>query len=166
MWVLNGKEILRPGRGWTDASGVQHPGSWVDWPDDVKEKHGIKYVSVDPEPDPKFYYGGQCGLDGKWSATLKDVDSVKELEIALTKSKASRLLSPSDWQVIAKAERDRAIDSNVATYRAAVIAKCTEIEAAITACEDMDAFQALFQARTVDGKSAPPIVDDWPVLGD
>ena len=45
-------------------------------------------------------------------------------------------MAPTDWQVIAKAERDRAIDSNVATYRAAVVAKCAVIEKSITDIAD------------------------------
>ena len=68
--------------------------------------------------------------------------------------------------MIAKAERDRSVDSNVATYRAAVIAKCTEIEAAIAGCKNMTEFQALFASRTVDGKTATAIIHDWPEIGE
>ena len=60
----------------------------------------------------------------KWAEDKRDT--------AKTKKTANSLLAPTDWQVIAKAERDRAIDSNVATYRSAVIAKCAAIEKYIT----------------------------------
>ena len=80
-----------------------------------------------------------------WSSTPKNIDDVtktvdkdgkailnengnqlitkglKSQWIAKTKETANGLLASTDWQVIAKAERDRAIDSNVATYRAAII---------------------------------------------
>ena len=67
-------------------------------------------------------------------------------------------------QVIAKAERNRTIDSDVVTYRAAVITKCDEIETAIKACSDLDAFKKLFDSPVdSDGKPTgnPPIFD-WP----
>ena len=102
--------------------------------------------------------------DGNQLVTL----GLKSQYIADTKQIANTLLASSDWQVVAKYERDRDIDANVATYRAAVITKCGEIEAAIAACADMDAFRAMFETPVdSDGNATgnPPI-SDWPVLGD
>ena len=156
MYVLNGTKELKPGKTWTDDNGVQHPGNWASvWSDDVKASYGIKEVVIQPKPDTMFYWVGQKSLDGSWSSRPKNIDDVKEVDkdgnavldadgnqvitlglksqwIAKTKETANSLLAPTDWQVIAKAERDRAIDSNVATYRAAVIAKCAAIEKNIT----------------------------------
>ena len=147
MYVLNGTKELKPGKTWTDDNGVQHPGNWASvWSDDVKASYGIKEVAVQVKPDSKFYWVGQRSLNGSWSSTPKNLDDVTETIlgedvttlglksqwIARTKKTANSLLSPTDWQVIAKAERDRAIDSDVATYRAAVITKCAAIEKAIT----------------------------------
>ena len=76
-------------------------------------------------------------------------------------------MQPSDWQVIAKAERDRAVDSNVVTYRAAIISKCTAIKAAIADCSDLDAFKALF-VTPVDSDgiaTGNAAIYDWPELG-
>ena len=188
MYVLNGTKELKPGKTWTDDNGVQHPGNWASvWSDDVKASYGIKEVIVQSKPDDKFYWVGQRSLDGSWSSTPKNIDDVKEVDedgnavldedgnqlvtkglksqwIARTKKTANSLLSATDWQVIAKAERDRAIDSNVATYRAAVITKCAAIETAITNAADFDAFKALFDAPVdSDGKptgNAP--IHDWP----
>ena len=115
------------------------------------------------------------GLDGKWSSVLKNLDDIKDGDevrsigvktewILKTKQTANALLAPSDWQVIAKAERDRSIDSDIATYRAAVITKCTAIEAAITSCKEMADFRKLFDTPVdSDGKATgnPPI-NDWP----
>ena len=156
MFVLNNTKELKPGKSWKDDNGVQHPGNWASvWSDDVKASYGIKEVNVQAKPDSKFYWVGQRSLDGSWSSTPKNIDDVKEVDkdgnavldadgnqvitlglksqwIAKTKETANNLLAPTDWQVIAKAERDRAIDSDVATYRAAVITKCAAIEKAIT----------------------------------
>ena len=160
MYVLNGTKELKPGKTWTDDNGVQHPGNWASvWSDDVKTSYGIKEVVIQPKPDSMFYWVGQRSLDGSWSSTPKNIDDVKEVDkdgkailnengnqlitkglksqwIAKTKETANGLLASTDWQVIAKAERDRAIDSNVATYRAAVITACTAIEKAITDITD------------------------------
>jgi len=164
MYVLNGTKELKPGQTWIDDNGVQHPGNWASvWSDDVKASYGIKEVTIQTKPDNKFYWVGQKNLDGSWNSKPKNIDDVtitndngekittlglKSQWIAKIKETANTLLAPTDWQVIAKAERDRAIDSNVATYRAAVITKCAAIETAITNAADFDAFKALFDAPT------------------
>jgi hypothetical protein len=195
MFVLNNTTRLQVGKPWTDKNGTQHPGNWSTWSKDVRESHGIVEVAEDAKPDSRFYVVGDLGLDGKWTARLKNLDDTKDGDkivsygvrnvwISKTKEKANTLLAPSDWQVIAKAERDRAIDSDIATYRDAVIKKCAEIEAAIIACKDMDEFKALFSAQVkittvketvtaVDGSKeerdvekeeviGPALINDWP----
>jgi len=148
MYVLNGTKELKPGKTWTDDNGVQHPSNWASvWSDDVKASYGIKKVTIQAKPDSMFYQVNGPALDGSWTSTAKNIDDVtvtnfdgekittlglKSQWIARTKETANNLLAPTDWQVIAKAERDRAIDSDVATYRAAVITACAAIEKAIT----------------------------------
>ena len=152
MYVLNGTKELKPGQTWIDDNGVQHPGNWASvWSNDVKASYGIKEVAIQAKPDNKFYRVGQRNLDGSWTSKEKNLEDViqtnddgekfttlglKSQWIAQTKETANSLLAPTDWQVIAKVERDRAIDSDVATYRAAVIAKCTAIEKSITDITD------------------------------
>ena len=60
---------------------------------------------------------------------------------------ANRLLSNTDWMVIRKAERDVAIPSATATYRAAVITECARLETAITNASDVDALAAVMNAQ-------------------
>jgi len=179
MYVLNGTKELKPGKTWIDDNGVQHPGNWASvWSDNVKASYGIKEVTVQAKPDNKFYWVGQRSLDGSWSSTPKNIDDVKEVDkdgnavldadgnqvitlglksqwIAKTKETANSLLAPTDWQVIAKAERDRAIDSDVATYRAAVITKCAAIEKAITDITDtaIPSDLATIQAKDEEDKT-------------
>ena len=151
MYVLNNKTRLQPGKSWKDDDGFTHPSNWASaWSAEEKTARGIKAVTEEARPDDRFYRVSGQALDGSWSASAKPMDDVTETVdgvkittpglksewIARTKKTANSLLAPTDWQVIAKAERDRAIDSNVATYRAAVVAKCAAIEKSITDIAD------------------------------
>ena len=49
------------------------------------------------------------------------IADIKASKIAEIKSKAGKLLQPTDWQVIRKAERDIDIDTDVATERAGIL---------------------------------------------
>ena len=53
--------------------------------------------------------------------------------IAQIKTTAGSILAQTDWMVIRKAERNVDIPSSVATYRASVVAKASELETAIAA---------------------------------
>ena len=156
MFVLNNTKELKPGKTWIDDNSIQHPGNWASvWSDDVKASYGIKEVSIQTKPDSKFYWVNGPHIDGTWTSKERSLEDVKEVDddgkaildadgnqvitpglksqwITKIKETANSLLAPTDWQVVAKAERDRAIDSDVATYRAAVITKCTAIRKAIT----------------------------------
>ena len=63
------------------------------------------------------------------------------------KNRANSLLANTDWMVIRKAERDVAIPSATATYRAAVITECARLEAAIAGAADVDALEVVMAAQ-------------------
>ena len=63
------------------------------------------------------------------------------------KQTANSLLANTDWMVIRKAERDVAIPSATATYRAAVLTECTRLETAIGNAADVDALAAVMAAQ-------------------
>jgi len=65
------------------------------------------------------------GLKSNWTAQVKDT--------------ANKLLAQTDWMVIRKAERDVAIPTAVATYRAGVITECARLVAAIAGAADVPA---------------------------
>jgi hypothetical protein len=151
MFVLNNKTRLKPGRSWKDDDGFTHPNNWATaWSAEEKTARGIKEVAEDSRPDDRFYQVTRLDLDGKWVSKPKKLDDtkvtvdgvettalgLKSQWVVKTKATANSLLALTDWQVIAKAERDRAIDSNVATYRAAVVSKCAAIEKSITDIAD------------------------------
>ena len=63
--------------------------------------------------------------------------------IAQIKTTAGTILAKTDWMVIRKAERNVDIPTAVATYRASVVAKATELEASITAVTTVEQLIAL-----------------------
>ena len=73
------------------------------------------------------------GLKSQWTATVKDT--------------ANKLLAQTDWMVIRKAERDVAIPTATATYRAAVITECSRLVTAIAGCADVSALIAVVGAQ-------------------
>lgn len=73
------------------------------------------------------------GLKSQWTATVKDT--------------ANKLLAQTDWMVIRKAERDVAIPTATATYRAAVITECSRLVTAIAGASDIEAFIAVVTSQ-------------------
>jgi len=63
------------------------------------------------------------------------------------KNSANLYLARTDWMVIRKAERDVAIPSATATYRAAVITECARLEDAIAGAADVDALAVVMAAQ-------------------
>ena len=57
--------------------------------------------------------------------------------IAQFKQTAGSLLAQTDWMVIRKAERNVDIPASVVTKRAAIVAECDRLEAAITATQNV-----------------------------
>ena len=159
-WKLN-NAIIRAGRAWTDANGIQHPRNWMIWSDAEKTAAGLVWED-DPAPfDNRFYWaaGIPRALDD-----VTDVDGnvtlgLKSQYKAQTKTTADSLLAPTDWHVVKAAEvSSYTLPSDIAQYRTDVRAASNTIEAAIDGAADLDAFIALFDAPE-DG-NAP--IHDWP----
>ena len=62
-----------------------------------------------------------------------DIDGKKLDLIKSVKEEANRLLSPTDWYILRKAERDVDVPSNVATERGSIITKAAGFETEINA---------------------------------
>ena len=95
-----------------------------------------------------------------WDASANDGDggmvdtSEKQINYGLktgmtnkVKTTANSMLATTDWMVIRKAERDVAIPSATATYRAAVLTECTRLESAIDGAGDVDALQTVMEGQ-------------------
>ena len=179
MWTYLGR-VIKQGRAWTDAEGVQHPAQWNRWTDAEKASAGLVWdESLQPVPfDNRFY----------WSAdNPKNIDDVNEVDedgnpvldedgvqvvtkglksnaIAQVKATAAGLLQPTDWYVTRKAETATAIPSAILDYRAAVRTASGAIETAIVGATTHEAFMALYtvpvDAEGVPTGNAP--INDWP----
>ena len=75
---------------------------------------------------------------------------LKTVVTAEVKDTANKKLVSTDWMVIRKYERDVAIPSATATYRAAVITECARLETAIADAADVDALATVMAGQ------------DWP----
>ena len=69
------------------------------------------------------------GLKSQWTAQVKDT--------------AGKMLAQTDWMIVRKAERNIDVPASVATKRAAIVAECGRLEAAIAACTDVEALIAV-----------------------
>jgi hypothetical protein len=65
------------------------------------------------------------GLKSQWTAQVKTT--------------AGSMLAQTDWMVVRKAERNIDVPAAVAAKRAAIVAECDRLEAAITGCADVEA---------------------------
>lgn len=71
---------------------------------------------------------------------------LKRMEQILLGS-AGSMLAQTDWMVVRKAERNVAIPADVVTKRAAIVAECDRLEAAIAGCADVPALIAVVSAQ-------------------
>ena len=173
MWLYNKTTEIKPGRGWADKDGNQQPPNWDIWDADYKKSMNIEEITLDAKPDGKFHNWIDNGLDGISNITDKSLDDtgsgvnlilgLKSKEKLIVKQQQGSLLATTDWAVIRKADTGTAIPSKIATYRAAIRTKATEMEKAIDDAKDMAAFKALFLSFDKDGKKSG-VLFDWPVL--
>lgn len=69
------------------------------------------------------------GLKSQWTAQVKQT--------------AGSMLAQTDWMVVRKAERNIDVPATVAAKRAAIVAECDRLEAAIAGCADVEALIAV-----------------------
>ena len=107
---------------------------------------------VDENGDPLMEDGVQVVTKG-----------VKSNLIAEVKAQQGARLAETDSAVIRNADTGTAVPDNIATYRAAIRSKATEMETAIANAADTDAVAALFVSYDADGNKSG-ILYDWPEL--
>ena len=117
--------------------------------EDAKDADGNQlYVQV-YDPDYDNGEGNEVGkmVDTSEKLVNKGLKTVMTTEV---KDTANKLLAKTDWMVIRKYERDVAIPSATATYRAAVITECARLETAIADAANVDALATVMAGQ------------DWP----
>ena len=186
-WSYQGK-LMKAGRVWTDLEGRKYPPQWMSRSTD-EEKIALGWVWNDePQPVDRRFYTGRDENGDPVARNLDDINAVddngdpvldedgnqfvvkgvKTLAIEQTKLVASGLLAPTDWKVVKAAEvADYTVDAETLAYRAAVRQASNDIETAILAAVDMDAFIALHDVeRDADGTpidpTEVPVVNQWP----
>ena len=126
------------------------------------QQHGAKEIIDGQQEDQRFYWVtfdqyvvGEEFVTRTYINTPKALEDVTETPeegeptttqglksnyIAQFKQTANAMLAQTDWTVIRKAERNVEIPEDVATKRAAILAECDRLTAAVTAAQDMPAF--------------------------
>jgi len=130
----------------------------------LREQLGVTEVADPEQYDQRFYWGvgnpkllndrEEVDQDGNPmyvkvydAATQSMVDSTERLVTkglksqwtAQVKDTAGKMLAQTDWYVWRKFERNIDVPASVATKRAAIVAECDRLEAAIAACADVEA---------------------------
>lgn len=171
MFLLNGN-TLPQGTPFT-ANGIQYPANWLNLTTLAeKEAIGITEVADTVRADDRFYWDGNVenpkALEDKeesdengnplYVKVLGEVDGqpamvdsterlvtkgLKSNFISQVKATAGSILAQTDWTVTRKVERDVAIPTDVVAYRAEVVSKADELEAAITAVTTVAQLEAL-----------------------
>lgn len=150
MFLLNGNPLAVDTP--FTANDIQYPANWLRLSSEAEKiAIGITEVADPVRADDRFYWNGdinnpkaledvtETGEDGKTYTTK----GLKSNFIAQVKTIAGSILAQTDWMVIRKAERNVDIPSNVATYRASIVAKADELETAISAVTTVEQLIAL-----------------------
>jgi hypothetical protein len=152
---------------------IQYPANWIRLASEAdKSAIGLVWEADAVRADDRFYWDGNINnpkaledklevdqdgnpmyvkvlgtVDGKPAM----VDSTERLVtkglksnfISQVKTTAGSILAQTDWMIIRKAERNVDIPTSVATYRASVVTKATELEASISAVTTVEQLIAL-----------------------
>ena len=149
---------------------INYPANWLRLSTAQEKKDlGITEVADDPVYDSRFYWGDGTAktitdtnevdengdpvldADGNQLVTL----GVKSILKAQEKEIAKSLLNQYDWQVVRKAEKGTALDSEVVTYRDGIRTAYTTRKSEITNCADTAALVTLYGYTEKDGVSTP-----------
>ena len=171
----------------TGEDAVNYPANWLRLSTaDEKTALGISEVADTPTYDSRFYWS-----DGT-AKSLVDVDAtydeddpdgtykkgdlikkpdgtqvvyygVKSTLKAQEKDIAKSLLNQYDWQVVRKAEKGTALDSNVVIFRDAVRTAYTTRKTEIDNCADTAALVTLYSSTEQSDKTWKPNMTQYPV---
>jgi hypothetical protein len=176
MFILNGKP-LSPDSAFTH-DGVQYPANWMRL-STLEQKAAIG-ITEQPDPlvwDQRFYWG----YDSEGNLIPKQLEDevitpeegepytqtgLKTQHIQQTKQTANTLLTPTDWYVTRKFERNIEIPVGITSYRATVIAVSEERETLIGLTTSVTELKELYESTYVGiGTSAitqAPAMPQWP----
>jgi hypothetical protein len=107
---------------------------------------------LETNPDGSPIYVQVLGtVDGEPAMVDSDEQLVtkglKSQFISQAKQTAGSLLAQTDWMVVRKVERNIDVPTSVAAKRAAIVAECGRLEAAIAGCADVEALITVLGAQ-------------------
>jgi len=172
MFILNGKP-LAPDTAFTTADGTQYPANWLRL-SSLKEKEAIGITEVPDEiPYDQRYYWGYDADGNLIPKQLEDEvvtpeegepytqTGLKTLHIQQTKETANKLLAPTDWYIIRQLERNIDVPTDVAEYRAGVIAVSEQRETLISSVTTVQELKELYE-YSGENNEISPLMPDWP----
>ena len=130
---------------------IQYPANWIRLAsEEDKSAIGLTWEADAVRADDRFYWDGNINNPKALEDVTETVDEkeyttkgLKSNFIVQVKTTAGSILAQTDWMVIRKAERNVDIPSSVATYRAAVVDKASELETDISAVTTVEQLIAL-----------------------
>jgi len=177
-------KTIRPGKGWIDKDGTQHPSNWhTSWSSADKAAAGITEIVQQSPPDSRLYTWSH-NEDGTVNAKPKPLDDVpmvdkdgspvldhlgnhlislgvKSVLKAEVDKQQGSILAQSDWCVIREADTGKAVPAAIKDWRDGIRASGDAMCSAIDAAADHDAIAALFVWHDVNG-AKNGILYDWP----
>lgn len=122
------------------VNSVQYPANWLRLTSaEEKAAIGITEVADAVREDDRFYWNGV-------KTNPRPLETLKAQFSAQVKDTANKMLAPTDWMIIRKAERNVNVPQNIAIYRTAIVTACASNETAIDDAEDVEALQAVVYA--------------------
>ena len=184
-----GTQTIRPGKAWTDQTGVTHPASWHTYSAAQKAALGITEIVQQPAPDSRLYTWSY-NADGTVNSTPKALDDINEVDengdplldekgqqvvtlgvkstlIAEVKTQQGALLASTDWAIVRKADTGIDVPAAIQQWRNEIRLAASQMEDAISQAATTDAIGALFllYTRNDDGSvSKTGTLYDWPEL--
>ena len=182
---------IRPGKAWTDQTGVTHPASWHTYTAAQKAALGITEIVQQPAPDSRLY-NWSYNADGTVNSTPKPLNDtpmvdgdgipvidpitlkqlstpgVKSTLIAEVKAQQGALLAQTDWAIVRKADTGIDVPAAIQQWRNEIRLAASLMEDAISQAATTDAVAALFVTYTgnPDGSvTKSGMLYDWPELG-
>ena len=140
----------------TQARNSDNDDIWLD-------KDGKEILGKDIKKGEEKNYTAKMEDAKDANGNVIKIKGIRQGYIEQVKEQQRSLLTQTDWAVIRKADTGADIPAKIATWRAAIRTKATEMEKGITDAKDMDAFIALFVSWDKDGKKSG-VLFDWPEL--
>tara|TARA_R100001460_G_scaffold56482_2_gene96134 strand:+ start:695 stop:1240 length:546 start_codon:yes stop_codon:yes gene_type:complete len=157
---------------------INYPANWLR----LASKTEKEAIGITEEEDPKTYDSRFYWGDGTAKA-LDDVDEkdedgnllkdengnqvvtqgVKSVLKAKEKEIAKSLLNQYDWQVVRKAEKGTALDSDIVSYRDGIRTAYTTRKTEIDNCADTAALVTLYGSTEQSDKTFKPNMTQYPV---